>query len=937
MKIRMKFDLLVTAALCLVLFAGVTLYVATAELGREIHRNSVADSIIREVTEIRILAYEYFLHSEERMLLQLQMKQKSLSDIMSGLGHEETLDNMVITKIRKNNEEMSSIFSKLVDSRANSNAGRNAVLKLYEERLIGQFLSRSHVIVYDAFHLKIAGNTRLADAQKTAGVLIAMIFVILLGIVLAGAFWTRRDILKPLENLRDGAAIIGTGRLDHRINITSGDEIGQLSAAFDGMSESLKKRLEEQKKAERKISHLNLVLGAIRTIDQLLVREKDPLELIRRVCYILIETRGYHAAWIALFDKAGQVTETASAGFGETFSKIDPLIRKSHLAACSVAMSDPGVHVVKDPATQCPACPASCLYRNNSAIVSRLEHSERVFGMLVLSVDPVLAEIATERNLIEEVADDIAHSLHGIEMESRRRETEKMLRESERNYSGLAREFRALLDSNPDVLMLLSTDLSIKWANRGAELMSGISQNKLIGKSCFAVLHETKQPCNMCPALKCLKSGRLETGTIESKAGIIFDVRAVPIRNEFGEIVNIVKLARDMTEHRKMEEQLRQAQKMEAIGQLAGGVAHDFNNMLGVIQGYAGMIIKKIDKTDPLYDYIEEIIRASQRSAGLTRQLLAFARKQTIKPIIADLNQVIEQGRNMLCRMIGEDITLEFIKGADLWPVRIDPMQIDQALANLAVNARDAISGVGRVTIETANISIDDVFCKLHADFTPGDYVMISFGDNGCGMDEITLSRIFEPFFTTKEPGKGTGLGLATVYGIVKQNSGLINVYSQPGQGTTFRIFIPRTEGSATRETVTETRSYRGSETVLIVEDEPSFLNFCASTLRDLGYNVMAARSPGEALLISEKYDGHIHLLLSDVIMPFMNGSELKGKIVAMRPDIKTLFMSGYAPDFPDDYSEDKTEAQLLQKPFGIDDLSRKVREVLDIPSDAQY
>jgi two-component system cell cycle sensor histidine kinase/response regulator CckA len=395
----------------------------------------------------------------------------------------------------------------------------------------------------------------------------------------------------------------------------------------------------------------------------------------------------------------------------------------------------------------------------------------------------------------------------------------------------------------------------------------------------------------------------------------------------------------DMTEHEKAKEekerlqaQLIQAQKMESVGRLAGGVAHDFNNMLGTIIGNAELAKMQMDPADPLSKHIREILKASSRSADLVRQLLAFARKQTVSPKVLDLNDTLEGMLKMLRRLIGEDIELHWIPGQDLWPVRIDPSQIDQIMANLAVNARDAIVGVGKLTIETKKMTLDEAYCSDHPGFVPGQYSVLAVSDDGVGMSKDVLENIFEPFFTTKEVGKGTGLGLATVYGIVKQNNGFINVYSEPGTGTTFRIYFPRFQGEvdAAPETVDVKALPRGSETVLLAEDEGPLMNIARDILTRLGYTVLAASKPSEALSLAESHLGEIHLLLTDVVMPEMNGRELLEKLHTRRPGMKSLFMSGYTANVVAHHGVLEEGVHFIEKPFSPRALAEKVREVLD-------
>ncbi len=400
----------------------------------------------------------------------------------------------------------------------------------------------------------------------------------------------------------------------------------------------------------------------------------------------------------------------------------------------------------------------------------------------------------------------------------------------------------------------------------------------------------------------------------------------------FGVGIDITERRRLEEEREKLQEQLTQAQKMESVGRLAGGVAHDFNNMLGVILGRAEIAMMKADPAQPSYKDLQEIRKAAERSADLTRQLLAFARKQTIAPQVLDLNEVVEGMLKMLRRLIGEDIDLVWLPDAALWPVKMDTTQIDQILANLCVNARDAISGVGKVIIETGATIFDKAHCANHPGFIPGEYVLLAVSDNGSGMDKDTLDKLFEPFFTTKAMGKGTGLGLATVYGIVKQNNGFINVYSEPGQGTTFRIYLPRHVGKAgllLADEITDTAA-PGNETILLTEDEPAILEMTTLMLQHLGYTVLPAGTPGEAIRLAGEHRGKIHLLMTDVVMPEMNGRDLARNILSLYPDIKRLFMSGYTANTIAHHGVLDDGVHFIQKPFSLNDLAAKLRETLD-------
>ena len=514
-----------------------------------------------------------------------------------------------------------------------------------------------------------------------------------------------------------------------------------------------------------------------------------------------------------------------------------------------------------------------------------------------------------------------------------RRHAEEALRESEER-------FRTTLYSIGDGVMTTDLDGRVLQMNPVAETLTGWTEAEARGQRIqyvFRIVNEDSGTTVDNPVQKVLESGtvvELANHTILlSRDGTrrpIADSGA-PIRNSHGEIIGVVLVFNDQSERHNLQAQLIQAQKMEAVGRLAGGVAHDYNNMIGVILGYATILKQSLNPLDPLYHHTEAILSAAERSANLTRQLLAFARKQIITPAVLNLNSSLLSLEKMLTRLIGEDIELKLSLSPDLWNVKIDPTQVDQILANFATNARDAIADVGAITIETNNVAKDQVYSKEQIGFVPGDYVSLTFSDNGRGMDKATQERIFEPFFTTKPKDRGTGLGLATVFGIVQQNGGFINVYSEPGQGTTFKIYLPRFRG--TIEQPAEQKGdiqLSGSETILVVEDELDLLEFTKGALTKHGYTVLTANSPGDAILICEMFEGAIHLVLTDVVMPGMNGKELKGRLESLKPEMKVMFMSGYTADIVANRGILDEGVNFLQKPFTPLDLARKVRHVLN-------
>lgn len=407
---------------------------------------------------------------------------------------------------------------------------------------------------------------------------------------------------------------------------------------------------------------------------------------------------------------------------------------------------------------------------------------------------------------------------------------------------------------------------------------------------------------------------------------------AIGIFDEQGELSEVKGYIFDNTEHKKLEDQLRQSQRLEVVGKLAGGVAHDFNNMLTAIVGYSQFALSRLASDDPVRKYVEEIKKAGDRAASLTRQLLAFSRKQILQPKTLNLNAVVTDMEKLLRRLIGEDIQLVTVLGENLGLIKVDPGQIEQVIMNLAVNARDAMPEGGKLTIETMNVELSETYARHYLDVKAGPYVMLAVSDTGIGMEESVRAHVFEPFFTTKELGKGTGLGLATVFGIIKQSEGHIWVYSEPGMGTTFKIYLPQIEASSESVLLKPSPAQisRGSETILLVEDEEIVRKMIAETFHANGYNILEASRGDQAIQICEQYDGRIHLLVTDVVMPGMNGRDLAERLISMRSDMKVVFISGYTDRGVIDSGILDGNSAFLQKPFTPEGLSRKVREVLE-------
>jgi PAS domain S-box-containing protein len=495
----------------------------------------------------------------------------------------------------------------------------------------------------------------------------------------------------------------------------------------------------------------------------------------------------------------------------------------------------------------------------------------------------------------------------------------------------------ALLESASQAILSIDRRGRIVLANPRAGEMFGYAVPELIGARIEVLLPESKRAVHsrqrddyfQRPRARPMGTGLVLAGRRKSGAEFPVEVSLSSVETEEG--IFGIAFVSDISVRKALEEQLMHAQKMEAVGRLAGGVAHDFNNMLTVIAGYNRMILDELSTLDPLRGYAEEILKAADRAAALTNQLLAFSRRQIMQPRVIEINAVVGQTESMLRRLIGEDIQLVMSLGADTGNIKADPNHIEHAIVNLAVNARDAMPLGGRITIETSNAEIDETYAKTHMGVTPGEFVMIAVSDTGHGMDSATRQNIFEPFFTTKQHGKGTGLGLATVYGTVKQSGGDIWVYSEPGQGTTFKLYFPRVAEPVSAGLVEDpVQTYHGSsETVMLVEDETQVRDLEARVLRQLGYTVLAAANGDQAIDASRAHPGRISLLVTDVVMPNMSGKQVADALVSSRPGLRVLYLSGYTENTVVNHGVLDSNVDFLSKPFTTEALARKIREIL--------
>jgi PAS domain S-box-containing protein len=691
----------------------------------------------------------------------------------------------------------------------------------------------------------------------------------------------------------------------------------------------------ERRQAEERQRHLTEVLRAIRNVNQLITQEKDQGTLLQRACDLLTESRGYHTAWIALRGKDGMLTIGGHSGLASGLEPLRARLASGVVPFCCLEPSK-GRGSCTNPTP--PAVAKAARWPEAMTALRRWHAGCAMISMMVACWSSPCRRprplIRRNRVCSAKWRGDLALALSALASEREHQAALQALQKSESR-------FRTLVEHAPEAIFIQAGGRFAYMNPAAVALFGARDEMTLVGEPVLDRFHPDIRG-QVAERIKRLNEQGQAVARAEERilrldgSEKVADFSAVPFdyAGERGALVFV----RDMTERKEAEAererlqvQLSQAQKLESIGQLAGGVAHDFNNMLGVILGHSELALDIEKPSDPLRTHLQQIRHAAQHSADLTRQLLAFARKQTIAPRILDINAAVGDLLQMLKRLIGEHIDLAWMPQAEAGRVKMDPSQLDQILANLCVNARDAIGEKGKITIETAAVAFDEAYCGVHAGFVPGDYVLLAVSDDGRGMDRETQARLFEPFFTTKGPGKGTGLGLATVYGIVRQNHGFINVYSEPEQGSTFRIYLPRhlarTEVAPPPPAASKQPRQHG--TILLVEDEPSLLTLTQRLLELQGYQVLAAATAGEAIQLAESHVGAIDLLLTDVVMPEMNGRELAKNILKVHPGLKRLFMSGYTSNVIAHHGILDEGVHFLQKPFALADLSASVRQAL--------
>ncbi|MBN1658098.1 MAG: PAS domain S-box protein [Anaerolineae bacterium] len=744
---------------------------------------------------------------------------------------------------------------------------------------------------------------------------------------------------QTIQSRLDGAGRAFTGATVYRMKHKDGhwvgvevisslmcDPEGHLSG-FVGVTRDISERLQAEEALARRASQLALLNRELILLNRVIAATAAAASqgvepVLQTVCRELALAFEMPQAAAALFDKeknaAVVVAEYLAPG------------RPSALGVPLLAVDDPAARylltqkmplVIEGVQTD-PGEEAIHRLMSQQGIISLLLLPLLIEGEVVGSLGVHAVESRRFTNKEVDIAWRVAQQASGALARARLEETRQLL--------------NAAVEQAAETVMITDTQDKILYVNPAFERISGYSRDEVLGQS-PSFLESGKHDAAFYQHLwETIRAGRVWQGRFinRKKDGSLFAEEATitPVRNRAGKIANYVTVKRDVTRELQLEDQFRQAQKMEAVGRLAGGIAHDFNNLLTVVSLSAQMLERKLHPGDPLSSHVQVIQQAYQRATSLTKQLLTFSRREFIEPQLVDLNQVVGGLDRMVQRLVGEDVELSIYSAQDLWSVWIDPTQVEQVVINLAVNARDAMPDGGKLTIEMLNTVLDEIYAAQHLGVDPGEYVLLTISDNGAGMTEEVMDHLFEPFFTTKERGKGTGLGLATVFGIVKQNGGHIWVYSEVGQGTAFKIYLPRAvDGQpALARRPQPPAAVRGSETLLLVEDDPLVRAMTRDILLGLGYQVLTAGDGVEALQVAEAHPGLIHLLLTDVVLPGMNGRELADRLRSGRPEMRVLYTSGYADSAIVQHGVLAEGMHFVSKPFELEALARQVREALD-------
>ena len=696
------------------------------------------------------------------------------------------------------------------------------------------------------------------------------------------------------------------------------------------LNEELEERVKER---TQRIKRLNLLLHSIRDVNQLIVKENDRDRLIQGACDNLIKTRGYYGAWLALIEENGRVGTAVQAGIEEGFPAMIDKLKQGEIAWCiRRAIKQPEVVVLAPEAVECVDCPLVGTCADKTRAIARLEYKGRVYGSLTVTIPAERAMDEEERSLFGEVAGDIAFALYGIEVEARRKKAEEALKESQQ-YA------RGLIEASLDSLVTISAEGKIAGVNHAMELITGLSRKEIIGTDFSSYFSDPDAAKRVYQ--QAFRDNHVQDYSLEIKHR---DGRVAPVlcnasiyKDAQGRAAGVFAAARDITEFKraegekgKLEDQLQQAQKTEAIGTLAGGIAHDFNNILTAVIGFTEIAAADAPQGSSLERNLQQVLKAGTRAKDLVKQILTFSRQteQELRPVQVRL--IAREALKLLRASLPTTIEIRQDIRSDS-AMLADPTQIHQILMNLCTNAGHAMQEKGGVLeVSLADVELGPDFTPGHPDISPGHYLKLTVSDTGHGMDPSTTERIFDPYFTTKDKGGGTGLGLSVVHGIVESCGGTITVYSEPGKGTVFHVYLPIIEREAEPEVDVEEKLATGTERILFIDDEQLLVNMGRQMLESLGYKVVTRTSSFEALELFKKQRDKFDLVITDMTMPGMTGEELAKDVLKVRPDIPVLLCTGFSATMTEEKAKAIGIRAFIMKPFLRRDMAKIIRKVLD-------
>ncbi len=766
---------------------------------------------------------------------------------------------------------------------------------------------------------------------KTAATTRNFIFMLFIGagVAVVLGILLRLTITRNVGQLTEGLKAIEAGDLAHRIQAQGNDELSDMAASFNRMAD-------QREQAERDLLRANRALRVLSICNEALVRVDDEQELLQVICDTIVREGGYRVCWVGYaVDAEGRpVRSVAAAGISReelealSVSQDEEPERKGPVCR---AISTGAPVIIRDLSSEPGFGPwreAAQRYGYRSGIGLPLIQDGQAFGGLGIFSEQPDAFGGSEVRLLTELANDLAFGISAIRTRNDREEKDRLIGSI---FAGMG-----------EGLIVVDRQYRILAANGEYCRQVGREEASVVGRPCYEVSHGSERHCTEngedCAAARCFETGRSHTAVHVHRHGesdvSYVEIRSFPIRDASGAVTSVIEILNDVTERRRLEEQLRQSQKLEAVGTLAGGVAHDFNNILSAVIGYAHIALMKAGEDDPLRHDLEQVLAASERATTLTQSLLAFSRKQPIRTEPVAVNDIVSRFEKFLRRLVREDIEMRLELDRDEATVMADRGQMEQVLMNLVTNARDAMPQGGRLTIRTGRAALDESFIQAHGYGAVGAFATLVVTDTGTGMDQATQRNIFEPFFTTKEQGKGTGLGLSMVYGIVKKHDGFINVYSEPGRGATFRIYLPLVAMQASSASDVagreDTAVLGGRETVMVAEDDEALRRLTATVLRHFGYTVLEAKDGEDAVQVFSRHRDAISLVVLDGIMPKKNGRETLREIRALRPDMRTILVSGYADGLFEGEDQRGPGLLFLQKPLSPQTLARSVRAMLD-------